>query len=63
MNRQLDPNRDGWNVPLYAEKYAVHPQTVRNWIRAGLLEAKRIGFHWRITREADQRFIANCNPE
>jgi len=46
-----------------AERLAIKPRTVRDWLRKGKLPASRSGKLWRI-READlDEYIRNINPK
>lgn len=44
-------------VKEVAELFGVHPETVRNWLRSGRLEGRRVGWKWFIVREDVDRLL------
>jgi hypothetical protein len=54
-----------------AATYGVDVDSLHNWRTRGVvvggfrvyLEMVRVGRHWRVSREAWERFLAECNPE
>jgi len=47
---------DLWTVDQMAEALAMHPRTVRRYIREGRLKAHKVGGEWRIRREDAEEF-------
>jgi excisionase family DNA binding protein len=45
-----------------ADLLMVDPETVRLWIREGMLEAVKRGTRWRVTREAIEAFLVAHTP-
>jgi len=46
-----------YTVEQVAEKFEVHPETVRKLARSGVLSAKKIGNSWRFSDEDLSKFI------
>jgi hypothetical protein len=54
-----------------AREYGVDADSVHNWRTRGVvvggfriyLEMVRVGRHWRVSRDAWERFLAECNPQ
>lgn len=53
--RQYEDPTAMLSVEAYAEMHGVTPQTVRNWIRGGELDARNTGRRWEIPRGAERR--------
>lgn len=45
-----------------ADVLSVHPQTVRGWIKSGLIEGRKTGKEWRILESDLQKFIDQNHP-
>ena len=50
------------NIRQAAELLKVHPNTIRNWLKAGELPGKKIGRLWRISAAAVDALIAGTPP-
>jgi excisionase family DNA binding protein len=50
--------KQAWSPAEYAERYGVCRATVYNWLKAGMLESKKIGGARRILKEHDDEFRA-----
>ena len=61
----VQPFRDdesSLKLPELCHRAGVSPSTGHRWRLKRSLECYRLGGHWRVTREAWDRFIAGCNP-
>jgi excisionase family DNA binding protein len=50
-------------VEQIAEEFQVTPQTIRNWIKAGALQALRVGHVYRVRREDLDAMVARQQGE
>jgi excisionase family DNA binding protein len=49
-----------YTVEQVAEKFEVHPETVRKLARSGELSGKKIGNSWRFSDEDLKKFLDNA---
>jgi excisionase family DNA binding protein len=47
MDKQNEKQREGLSAEAVAERFGIHPETVRRWARAGKIPAFRAGVGWR----------------
>ncbi len=57
----LNLEKPFYSINDAAEILAVHPNTIRNRIKDGSLEAGRVGWEWRISRAALLAFVGPQN--
>ncbi len=50
------------SVPQAARELSVHQETVRRWLRQGVLPGCKVGTLWFIARQDLQTFKATYNP-
>lgn len=63
-NKGGDDMTELYTVQQVAEKFEVHPETIRRLAKKGELPAKKIGNEWRFTEADLQAFLesAKVNP-